>query len=86
LSIDHINVQGGDPLELFKMFGEVALEVSKTVGNQLKVIDLAAARTARGLEAIPDKVETEVDIDTDKAENKIGELLSLRGSGFVLIS
>lgn len=67
-------------MQLFKMFGEVALKGGKAVTNQLKVIDLAAARTARGLEAIPDKVETEVDVDTDKAENRIGSLMGRLGA------
>lgn len=57
------------------MFGEVALKGGRAVTNQLKVIDLAAERTARKLDSIPDEVNTEVDADTDKAESKINTLI-----------
>ncbi|SFJ83326.1 phage tail protein [Thermoflavimicrobium dichotomicum] len=67
-------------MELFRMFGEVALKGGKAVTSNLKVIDLEAARAARSLEAIPDKVETEVDVDTDKAESKISRLMNSFGT------
>lgn len=69
-------------MKLFKLFGEVALKGGKAVTSQLKVIDFAAARTTRRLEAIPNKVKTEVEVkvDTDKAERRIGGLMSELGA------
>lgn len=66
-------------MQLFKMFGEVAIKGGKAVTKQLKVIDLAAERTKRGLDAIPNEVDVEVDVDTDKSESKLSNFLKSIG-------
>lgn len=62
-------------MQLFRMFGEVALKGGEAVISGLQVIDKQAKKTELQLRKIPNKVETEIDVDTDRAEGNIARLI-----------
>jgi phage-related protein len=61
-------------MELFKMFGEVALKGSKAVLARLKLIDQAAEELDRKIIDIRDYLKIEVDADTAAAQKQLEDV------------